>query len=98
MARKGALPHNIQYEHEDNQDQQKDRMAKRRREDSRIYAIHLYPRNPMQLKGKNIPPIAATEAMAMELVTVWGLGRAPKDSQRGRGDDAVSQCLPRGTR
>lgn len=72
MARKGALPHNIQYEHEDNQDQQKDRMAKRRREDSRIYAIHLYPRNPMQLKGKNIPPIAATEAMAMELVTVWG--------------------------
>ena len=26
----------------------------------------------MQVKGKNIPPIAATEAMAMELVTVWG--------------------------
>ena len=26
----------------------------------------------MQLKGKNIPPIAAAEAMAMELVTVWG--------------------------
>ena len=57
-----------QYEQEDNNHDK----AKRRREDSRIYAIHLYPREPMKVKGKNIPPIAATEAMAMELVTVWG--------------------------
>ena len=26
----------------------------------------------MQLKGKSIPPIAATEAIAIELVNVWG--------------------------
>ena len=26
----------------------------------------------MEVKGKNIPPIAATDAMATELVTVWG--------------------------
>ena len=58
-----------QYEEQDNNNHDK---ANRRREESRIYAIHLYPREPMKVKGKNIPPIAATDAMAMELVTVWG--------------------------
>ena len=58
-----------QYE---NLNQQNNGKAKRRREDSRIYAINLSPRDLMQLKGKSIPPIAATKAIAMELVNVWG--------------------------
>ena len=41
-----------QYE---NLNQHNNEKSKRRREDSRIYAIHLSPRDPMQLKGKSRP-------------------------------------------
>lgn len=44
------------------------------REDLKIHAIFLTPRHPEQmLKGQNIPPIAATEAVASELLNVWGI-------------------------
>ena len=41
---------------------------KRMREDSKIHVIFLTPRRPEQITGKNIPPLAATEAVAGELV------------------------------
>lgn len=45
---------------------------KRMREDFKIHAIFLTPRHPEQVKGKNIPPIAATRAFASELLNVSG--------------------------
>ena len=43
---------------------------KRMREDAKIHAIFMAPRHFEQAKAKNIPPIAATEAVSSELINV----------------------------
>ena len=48
----------------------------------------------MQMKGKNIPPIAATDAIVNELVNVWGESPKSQDTQRWCREDEIPKHLP----